>query len=210
MQSWTNDLYHFRHLLWEILDFSYQYFESKDACSCQGHCSQEDGDTNTRNKFILWPKQTRSVKQVRRHYRKEFWVDSSPKPSIYAWYKQFCETGCLCQRKSCGRSSVSEDTVESLCPCFVTSPQTSTGCTGLQLNLPLKAAWNVSGWNVADFNKCGLQFGLKDEFDMVNQRSGPEGHWTRHPRPMYCHVSGVPWWIITGSVLDVWIYWHFC
>jgi hypothetical protein len=23
----------------------------------------------------------------------------------------------------------------------------------------------------------------------------------------YCHMSGVPWWIITGSVLDDWIYW---
>jgi hypothetical protein len=25
----------------------------------------------------------------------------------------------------------------------------------------------------------------------------------------YCHVSGVPWRIITGSELDDWIYWHF-
>jgi hypothetical protein len=24
----------------------------------------------------------------------------------------------------------------------------------------------------------------------------------------YCHVSGVPWLIITGSGLDDWIYWH--
>jgi hypothetical protein len=26
---------------------------------------------------------------------------------------------------------------------------------------------------------------------------------------IYCHVSGVPWLIITGSGLDDWIYWHF-
>jgi hypothetical protein len=26
---------------------------------------------------------------------------------------------------------------------------------------------------------------------------------------MYCHVSRVPWLIITGSGLDDWIYWHF-
>jgi hypothetical protein len=25
----------------------------------------------------------------------------------------------------------------------------------------------------------------------------------------YCHVTGVPWRIITGSGLDDWIYWHF-
>jgi hypothetical protein len=27
--------------------------------------------------------------------------------------------------------------------------------------------------------------------------------------PLYCHVSEVPWVIITGSGLDGWIYWHF-
>jgi hypothetical protein len=26
---------------------------------------------------------------------------------------------------------------------------------------------------------------------------------------VYCHVSGIPWLIITGSGLDDWIYWHF-
>jgi hypothetical protein len=31
-----------------------------------------------------------------------------------------------------------------------------------------------------------------------------------HPKwPWYCHVSGVPWLIITGSGLDDWIYWYF-
>jgi hypothetical protein len=33
-------------------------------------------------------------------------------------------------------------------------------------------------------------------------------HLGRHVTRLYCHVSGVPWPIITGSGLDDWIYWR--
>jgi hypothetical protein len=36
----------------------------------------------------------------------------------------------------------------------------------------------------------------------------PTGHFYEAHLRIYCHVSGVPWLIITGFGLDDWIYWH--
>jgi hypothetical protein len=38
---------------------------------------------------------TRCVKRMQRRYRTEFGVGPPSKPSIYAFYKQFCEADCL-------------------------------------------------------------------------------------------------------------------
>jgi hypothetical protein len=46
--------------------------------------------------------------------------------TVRAWYKQFTDTGCLCQQKSSGRPLTAEDDVERVRDSFLHSPKKST------------------------------------------------------------------------------------
>jgi hypothetical protein len=45
-------------------------------------------------------------------FRAKYAKDPPTDKTIRAWYKQFSETGCLCQQKSSGRPLTAEDDVE--------------------------------------------------------------------------------------------------
>jgi hypothetical protein len=51
----------------------------------QGLCSQENGDTSTMAKCLLWFNRTEYVKGEQGRYRMEFGMDPLPKSSIYAF-----------------------------------------------------------------------------------------------------------------------------
>jgi hypothetical protein len=60
-------------------------------------------------------------------------------------------------------------------------------------------AWPITGWTT------GVLFPREAGIFLFATESRPALVPTK---PRYCHVSGVPWRIITGSGLDDWIYWH--
>jgi hypothetical protein len=51
-------------------------------------------------RHVLWFNRTKSVIKVQRCLWMESAVPPPSKPSIYAFYKQFCEIGCLCKGKA--------------------------------------------------------------------------------------------------------------
>jgi hypothetical protein len=65
----------------------------------QRHCSQENGDNSEKkkkkekNRALWFEKIMREM--VQRRSRAEFKVDPISNPSISAFYRQFCETGCV-------------------------------------------------------------------------------------------------------------------
>ena len=46
---------------------------------------------------------------VQRAFRVKYAKDLPTDKTIRAWYKQFTETGCLCEQKSSGRPLTAED-----------------------------------------------------------------------------------------------------
>jgi hypothetical protein len=52
---------------------------------------------------------------------------------IYAWRKQFVETGCLCKGKSRGKPRVAHDTVEAVRRSYMRSPSKSANCASREL-----------------------------------------------------------------------------
>ena len=61
---------------------------------------------------VLELAKTNSVTLVHRHFRRRYGKPPPTRQSIYDWSKKFRETGCLCEGKSSGKPSVSEETVE--------------------------------------------------------------------------------------------------
>jgi hypothetical protein len=55
---------------------------------------------------------SRSVITVQREFRARFRKDASHRNNITRWYRQFVETGCLCEGKRPGRPRVSDDNIE--------------------------------------------------------------------------------------------------
>jgi len=60
------------------------------------------------------------VATVQRAFRAKYAKDPLTDKIICAWYKQFTETGCLCNQKSSGRLLTAEDDVEWVPASFVT------------------------------------------------------------------------------------------
>jgi hypothetical protein len=58
--------------------------------------------------------------------------------TIRARYKQFTETGCLCEQKSSGRPLTAEDDVERVRANFLHSPKKSTGTAAKELSMSKK------------------------------------------------------------------------
>jgi hypothetical protein len=79
-------------------------FEAKNAQVVamiirQRHRSQENGGTSENETFVLRFNKTKYVKLGQQIRGTAFGVDLPSKPSIYAFYKEFCERGWLCKRK---------------------------------------------------------------------------------------------------------------
>jgi hypothetical protein len=67
--------------------------------SHQGSAVKEMAAFLQKAKCILWFNKTKYVKRVQRRYRMTFGVNPPSTASVYAFYKHFCETGCLCKWK---------------------------------------------------------------------------------------------------------------
>lgn len=89
-------------------------------------------------KCVLWLESTQSVSTVQRRYRAQYGKSPPTRPCIYAWYKKFSETGCLCPNKSptLGRPGVSEETAEKVRNAFAASPDMSTRRASRELGVP--------------------------------------------------------------------------
>jgi hypothetical protein len=59
--------------------------------------------------------------------------------TIHAWYKQFTETGCLCQQKSSGHPLTAEDDNEWVWTNFLHSPKKSIGTAAKELLIPFNS-----------------------------------------------------------------------
>jgi len=68
----------------------------------------------------------KSVVTLQHAFRAKYAKDPPTDKTIRAWYKQFIETGCLCKRKSIGRSLTAEDDVERVRASFLHSPNISS------------------------------------------------------------------------------------
>jgi hypothetical protein len=75
---------------------------------------------------VLWFHETKSATAVQRRFRRMFGLIPPARPSIYTGYKQFIQSGRLCNDKSSGRPPVSEATVNRVRQTFVCSPRKST------------------------------------------------------------------------------------
>jgi len=65
--------------------------------------------------------------------------------TIRAWYKQFTETGCLCEQKSSGRPLTVEDDAERVRASFPNSPKKSKGTAANELSISKTTVWRVLG-----------------------------------------------------------------
>jgi hypothetical protein len=87
---------------------------------------------------------SKSVVTVQRAFRAKHAKDPPTDKTIRAaWYKQFTETGCLCQQKSSGRQLSTEDDVERVRASFLHSPKKSTGTAAKKLSMSKTAVWRV-------------------------------------------------------------------
>jgi hypothetical protein len=73
-------------------------------------------------KCIIWFIETHSVTTLQRLYRNTYRKVPPTMKNIYAWRKQFEETGCLCKGKSPARPRVADDTVEAVRRSYMRSP----------------------------------------------------------------------------------------
>jgi hypothetical protein len=74
------------------------------------------------------------VTAVQRQFRRESGLNPHTRPSIYAWYKQFTQSGCLYEGKSSGRPPV--HTVRH-------SPRKSTGRASRKVAVPQPTVWKT-------------------------------------------------------------------
>jgi len=63
---------------------------------------------------------SKSVVTVQRAFRAKYAKDLPTDKTIRAWYKQFTETGCLCEHKSSGRPLTAEELEYRIDVCRVT------------------------------------------------------------------------------------------
>jgi hypothetical protein len=77
-------------------------------------------------KCVIWFIETHSATTVLRLYRNTHRKVPPTRKIIYAWRKQFEETGCLCKGKSPGRPRVADDSVGAVRRSYMRSPSKST------------------------------------------------------------------------------------
>lgn len=92
---------------------------------------------------VLELAKTNSVTVVQRRFRTKYGKSSPTRQSIYDWYKQFENTGCVCKRKSTGRPPVSEEQIDRVRDVYVRSPGKSTRSASLELQIPQPTVWKI-------------------------------------------------------------------
>jgi hypothetical protein len=85
-------------------------------------------------KCVLWLESTQSVSTVQRRYQAQYGKTPPSRACIYAWYKKFSDTGCLCPKSR--PDSVSEETAERVKSAFAASPDMSTRRASRELGVP--------------------------------------------------------------------------
>jgi hypothetical protein len=93
-------------------------------------------------KCVIWFIETHSATTVQHLYRNVY-RKVPPRISIYAWRKQFEETGCLCKGKRPRRSRIADDNVEVVRRSQVQSPLKSTNCASRELHIPQPTEWKI-------------------------------------------------------------------
>jgi hypothetical protein len=117
----------------QMVDCNYQRFESKHvhAVTARGTTVKKMVTLLQKATCVLWFNETRFFKLVWWHFWMESGVDSPSKPLIYAFCKQFCETGCLCK----GEAPIS-------CTVYGCDWNTNLIC----VELPVVHIFNTSNW----------------------------------------------------------------
>lgn len=87
-------------------------------------------------KCVLLMAELKSVILVQRAFRREFGRDPPHKNNITRWFKQFEETGSVQKRKSTGRPSVPDETVELIRQSAIRSPGKSIPRRSVELGIP--------------------------------------------------------------------------
>ena len=80
---------------------------------------------------------------VQRAFRRLYGIDPPLAKNIRRWYKQFQETGCLCNGNSPGRPRTSEENVHRIKEAFQRSPRKSTRRASQELTIPHVTVWPV-------------------------------------------------------------------
>jgi hypothetical protein len=85
-------------------------------------------------KCVLWLESTQSVSTVQRRYLAQYGKTPPSRACVYAWYKRFSETGCLCPKSRPG--SVSDEVAERVKSAFANAPDMSTRRASKELGVP--------------------------------------------------------------------------
>jgi len=85
----------------------------------------------------------RSVTIVQRQFRTQFRKQPLSDNSIWRWYAQFPETGCVCKRRSTGRPSVTEEQVEQVRQAFIRSTRKPIARGNRELDIPQPTVWRI-------------------------------------------------------------------
>ncbi|GBM22420.1 hypothetical protein AVEN_221491-1 [Araneus ventricosus] len=99
---------------------------------------------------VLELAETSSVSVVQRHFHTKFGKEPPHRHNIVRWVKQLEVTGCLCKKKSPGRTPANTEVVETIRESFLRSPSKSTRLASAELQVPHIAVWRVL--------RKGLQF----------------------------------------------------
>lgn len=92
---------------------------------------------------VLQFAKSESIVQVQREFRRKFNKNPPRHKQIYEWHKKFVEEGCICKRKSPGRSRTSDENVHRIQDAFARSPQKSTTTASIELGVPQATVWRV-------------------------------------------------------------------
>jgi hypothetical protein len=97
---------------------------------------------------------SRSVVTVQPAFRAKYAKDLPTDKTIRVWYEQFTETGCLCKRKSIGRSLTAEDDVERVQASFMHSPNISSCKKKTFFSFPLVVYNSMKVCSLVSCYKC--------------------------------------------------------
>lgn len=84
-----------------------------------------------------------SIIRVQREFRRRYGANPPSDNNIRRWYRQFCDTGCLCKGKSPGRPRVSDENTERIRETFACSPRKSLRRASRELQMPHQTIWKV-------------------------------------------------------------------
>jgi hypothetical protein len=86
---------------------------------------------------------TESIVTVQWRFQTMYHTESHMGETIREWYIKFQQSGCPCAAKQIARLGSSAETVERVQERFVRSPQKSTHCASLELQMPKSSVWCI-------------------------------------------------------------------